>query len=55
MILFDNVYEVLDLTHLDAGVSLRVMAFDRRGVSATLINRDLIRRATMFDRFARKP
>ena len=52
MILFDDVVEVLDLTDLDVGFVLRIVAFDRRRVGAALVDRDLLRGAILSDRLA---
>ena len=45
MILFDDVVEVFDLTDLDARLSFRIVAFDRRRVGTALADRDLLRRS----------
>ena len=39
---------------LDVRFMLRVVAFDRRGVGAALVDRDLLGRAMTADRFAQK-
>ena len=50
MILLDDVVEVFDLADLDVRFILRVVAFDRRGVGAALVDRDLLGRAMTADR-----
>jgi hypothetical protein len=52
MILFDDVVEVFDLTGLDARLSFGIVAFDRRCVGTTLVDRDLLRRSIPPDRLA---
>jgi hypothetical protein len=46
MILLDDVREVFDLADLDFRFMLFVIAFNRRGVGAALVDRDLLGRAT---------
>ena len=52
VILLDNIVEVFDLAHLDAGLGLGVVAFDRRRVGSALVDRDLCRRTVISDRLA---
>jgi hypothetical protein len=55
MVLFDDVVEVFDLTDLGARFLLGIVAFDRRRVGTTLVDRDLPRRAVPFDCLAQEP
>jgi hypothetical protein len=55
MILLNDVFEVFDLTDLDASIVFTVVTFDRRRVGAPLVNRDLLRCAAVPDRLAKKP
>ena len=52
MILFDDVVQTFDLTHFDARLMFRVVAFDGRRVGAALVDCDLLRRAMLTDRLA---
>src|SRR6185312_633107 len=54
MILLNNVVEVFDLADLDIRIMLLVIAFDRRGVGAALVDRDLLGLAMTADRLAQK-
>ena len=55
MILLDNIIvEVFDLADFDVRIMLLVIAFDRRGIGAALVDRDLLGRTLTGDRFAQK-
>ena len=47
MILFDDVVQIFDLTDFDVCLMFRVVAFYRRRVGATFVNRDLLGDAVM--------
>jgi hypothetical protein len=55
MIPFGNIIEVFNLTDLDARPSFGIVAFDRRCVGATLVNRDFLRRSVPLHRLAQEP
>jgi hypothetical protein len=50
MVLFDNIVEVLDLPDLNLCVVRRVVALDRCGVGATLVDGNLRRCASLAGR-----
>ena len=42
MILFNDVVEIFDLADLDIGIVVDVVAYDRRRVGTTFVDRDLL-------------
>ena len=55
MVLFDDVIEILDLTNLDGGAVLVIVALDRGFIGRTPIDGDLLRYTMTADRLGEKP
>jgi hypothetical protein len=54
MVLFDDIIEIFDAADFDVRFMLRIVGFDRRRVSAALVDRDLLRLAMLADRLGKK-
>ena len=52
MVLFHDIVEILALPDGDAGLVGPVVTLNRRGVTATLVNRDLLRDPLVMDGLA---
>jgi hypothetical protein len=55
MVLFDDVVQIFPSPDFDIRLVVRIVALDRRGVGAALIDCDLLRRAVLTDRSAQEP